>query len=93
MKAAILAIGVLTFAVGTASAQYTGYQGYRGYQSGFGTGSNPAGVYHQGYTTQNGTYVQPHYQSAPNSTQYDNWSTRGNVNPYTGQVGTRTPHW
>jgi len=24
-----------------------------------------------------------------NNTTYDNWSTRGNVNPYTGQVGTR----
>jgi hypothetical protein len=49
-------------------------------------------VYHQGYTTQGGTYVQPHYQSAPNSTTYDNWSTQGNVNPYTGQAGTRSPY-
>ena len=27
--------------------------------------------------------------SSPNNTTYDNWSTRGNVNPYTGQLGTR----
>lgn len=71
-----------------AAAQYTGYQGYGGY----GTGSNPNGVYHQGYTTQQGTYVQPHMQSAPNTTQMDNWSTRGNTNPYTGQMGTRSPY-
>ena len=36
-------------------------------------------VYHQGYTNRNGTYVQPHYQSAPNNTRADNWSSQGNV--------------
>jgi hypothetical protein len=42
-----------------------------------------------GYYRTDGTYVQPHWRSSPNNTIYDNWSTRGNVNPYTGQVGTR----
>ncbi len=46
-------------------------------------------VYVRGYFKSDGTYVQPHYRSAPNSTRFDNWSTRGNVNPYTGQRGTR----
>ena len=91
MKTMILAIGILALVAGPASAQYTGYRGYQGY-GGYGTGSNPTGVYHQGYTN-HGTYVQPHYQSAPNTTQYDNWSTRGNINPYTGQMGHRTPQW
>lgn len=50
------------------------------------------GVYHQGYTNRNGTYVQPHYQSAPNNTRADNWSSQGNVNPYTGNAGTRDPY-
>lgn len=50
------------------------------------------GVYHQGYITQQGTYVAPHYQSPPNGTTFDNWSTRGNTNPYTGQAGTRNPY-
>jgi len=50
-----------------------------------------ADVYVQGYTKANGTYVQPHYRSSPNSTTYDNWSTKGNVNPYTGQYGTKSP--
>lgn len=45
----------------------------------------------RGYYRSNGTYVQPHYRSNPNSTVYDNYSTKGNVNPYTGQWGTRTP--
>lgn len=44
-----------------------------------------------GYTKSNGTVVQGHYRSSPNNTRYDNWSSRGNVNPYTGRVGTRNP--
>ena len=45
--------------------------------------------YVSGYTRRDGTYVQPHFQSNPNSTTSDNYSTRGNVNPYTGQLGTQ----
>ena len=43
----------------------------------------------KGYYKSNGTYVQPHYRSLPNSTTSDNWSTSGNTNPYTGEKGTR----
>jgi hypothetical protein len=45
--------------------------------------------YVQGYTKQNGTYVAPHMQTNPDATRANNWSTRGNVNPYTGQPGTK----
>jgi len=45
----------------------------------------------RGYTKKNGTYVQPHHQTNPNHTQRDNWSSKPNVNPYTGKQGTRTP--
>jgi opacity protein-like surface antigen len=51
-----------------------------------------AQVYVRGYTRSDGTYVAPHYRSSPNSTTLDNYSTRGNVNPYTGRVGTRDPY-
>jgi hypothetical protein len=44
-----------------------------------------------GYIRRDGTYVQPHYRSAPDGDRSNNWSTRGNVNPYTGQPGTRSP--
>ena len=44
------------------------------------------------YYRQDGTYVQPHYQTNPNGNPYDNWSTRGNVNPFNGQPGTRNPY-
>jgi len=42
-----------------------------------------------GYFKGDGTYVQGHYRSSPNSTNTDNYSTQGNVNPYTGTEGTR----
>lgn len=45
--------------------------------------------YVKGYTRSNGTYVAPHYQTNPNSTTSDNYSTVGNVNPYTGAPGTK----
>ncbi|MFC7522003.1 hypothetical protein ACFQS6_22465 [Xanthomonas populi] len=48
--------------------------------------------YVRGYTRANGTYVAPHYQSAPNSTKLDNYSTQGNNNPYSGQEGTVDPY-
>ena len=44
-----------------------------------------------GYTTKKGTYVKPHRQTNPNKTKRDNWSTKGNVNPYTGKAGTKSP--
>lgn len=45
-------------------------------------------IYVHGYTRRDGTYVQPHYRTAPDNTTRNNYSYRGNVNPYTGEVGT-----
>ena len=39
----------------------------------------------------NGNLHQGHYQTNPNGTNHDNYSTRGNFNPYTGQFGTIDP--
>ena len=44
-----------------------------------------------GYTRKNGTYVQPHIRSSPNSNPYDNYSFPGNTNPYTGKTSTGNP--
>ena len=46
-----------------------------------------ADVYVKGYYRSNGTYVDPHYRTSPNNSTYDNWSSYGNTNPYTGQKG------
>ena len=41
------------------------------------------------HVTRHGTYVRRHMQTNPNHTKRDNYSTKGNVNPYTGKRGTR----
>lgn len=41
----------------------------------------------KGYYRSNGTYVKPHVRTAPNNTIDDNFSTYGNINPYTGKSG------
>lgn len=51
-----------------------------------------ADVYVPGYVKKDGTYVQGHYQTSPNGTKLDNYSTQGNTNPYTGQRGTVDPY-
>lgn len=46
----------------------------------------------RGHTTREGVYVPPHVRTAPNETKADNWSSRPNVNPYTGKAGTADPY-
>ena len=48
-----------------------------------------ADVHVDGYYRKDGTYVQPHYRSNPDGNPNNNWSTQGNINPYTGQEGTK----
>jgi hypothetical protein len=45
----------------------------------------------RGHVRRDGTYVQPHVRSAPDRSYNNNWSTSPNINPYTGQQGTRQP--
>lgn len=51
----------------------------------------PAAVHVSGYVKRNGTYVQPHYQTTPDNSRRNNWSSKPNVNPYTGKPGTVDP--
>lgn len=46
----------------------------------------------KGYVRKDGTYVAPHVRSSPNSSKLDNYSTKGNVNPYNGRTGTVDPY-
>jgi len=80
---------------------YGGYGGghsYRSYGSGHsygsysyspGTGSKSSSTYVHGYMRKNGTYVEGYRRSTPDHSFENNWSTKGNVNPYTGKIGTR----
>jgi hypothetical protein len=40
--------------------------------------------------TKKGTYKPAHTRTSPNRTQRDNYSAKGNRNPYTGKQGTKT---
>ena len=42
-----------------------------------------------GHTTKKGTYVAPSHATNSNGTKKDNYSQKGNVNPYTGKPGTK----
>ena len=93
MKAS-LTLAALLLSLCPAAAQLYGSPQTGPYGTGLsGTGSNPNSHYVQPHVNSNGTYTQGHYQTNPNNTQLDNYSTRGNYNPYTGQYGTRTPRY
>lgn len=51
-----------------------------------------ADTYVNGYYRSNGTYVQPHYRTTADSNPYNNYSTKGNYNPYTGEKGYVNPN-
>lgn len=79
MKIALAAcvLGIAMTVAGTVAAR------------GKGGSSSPHTV--KGHVTKDGTYVAPHVRTSPNSTKLDNYSTKGNVNPYTGKEGTKDP--
>jgi hypothetical protein len=53
----------------------------------FAAGDHPV----RGHVTKKGKYVAPTRATNPNSTQRDNYSSKPNVNPYSGKRGTHTP--
>jgi hypothetical protein len=51
----------------------------------------PDEVFVQSYMRKNGTYVQAHRRTKADKTLSNNWSSFGNINPYTGKRGLATP--
>ena len=43
------------------------------------------------YKPSTGSYVAPNYKTTPNRSKFDNFSTKGNYNPYTGKKGSVNP--
>jgi hypothetical protein len=78
-------IAAVVFSSTAASAQY----GYNHSYVGPGTGSNSNNHYVAPYTNRSGDFHPGHYQTSPNSTPLDNYGTNPNINPYSGQYGTR----
>ena len=63
--------------------------GFSSSYGGYGTGSNSRSHHVAPSIDRSGEYRGGHYRTNPNNTTLDNYSTRGNVNPFTGQTGTR----
>ena len=61
----------------------------RGRSFGPGLGSNPRLHAVRPYVRRDGRLIPPHWRSNPNREWQDNWSTKPNVNPYTGREGSR----
>ncbi|SFE75211.1 hypothetical protein [Alteribacillus iranensis] len=55
------------------------------------TNTATADTWVNGYTRDDGTYVEGHFRSDPDGYFWNNYSSYGNVNPYTGERGTKLP--
>lgn len=55
-----------------------------------GTGAKSSSTTVHGYTKKDGTYVAPAKRTTPDKNFNNNYSTKGNTNPYTGKAGTKT---
>jgi hypothetical protein len=75
----LIAISLTALAIITASPAFAGRS------------SRSGSVQVRGYTTKSGTYVAPHRRTTPDHSIYNNYSTKGNINPYTGKEGTVVP--
>jgi hypothetical protein len=53
-----------------------------------GSGASSSSHVVRGYVTKRGTHVASHRQTNPDHTQRNNYSTKGNVNPSNGKLGT-----
>jgi hypothetical protein len=49
-------------------------------------------VWVNGYYRRDGTYVPGYHRSAPDGNPWNNYSTKGNINPYTGKPGYVDPY-
>ncbi len=76
---------------GGGGGSHYGSHGSSSHSSHAGTSSIGSSHSVSGYTRKDGTYVAPSHATNPNQTAHDNWTTKGNTNPYTGKDGTREP--
>lgn len=48
--------------------------------------------YTKGYIKRNGTYVSGYHRTRSDGVKMNNYSTKGNINPYTGRRGYKSPY-
>lgn len=46
----------------------------------------------KGHFRKSGGFVAPHHRTNPDGQKFNNWSTQGNTNPFTGKRGYRNPY-
>ncbi|MDE1150481.1 MAG: hypothetical protein PW843_28365 [Azospirillaceae bacterium] len=73
----------------SSTAEARGHGGHSGHSHARSHRSYSHDHYVRPHVTKRGTYVHGHMQTNPNKTRNDNYSTKGNTNPYTGQSGTK----
>ena len=44
-----------------------------------------------GHFRADGVYVRDHFKTNPDDSGWNNWSSKGNLNPHTGAIGTKIP--
>jgi hypothetical protein len=86
-KILIVTLSIVLCSVADAKGGGRGYHSYNNGKVFSGAGSNSRSHYVKGYTTQQGSYVSPHYSTNPNRFQRDNYSTRGNYNFHNDRTG------
>ncbi len=59
---------------------------------GFALSATAKTVHVRAHVTKTGTYVPAHVRTAPDHSKANNWSSKPNVNPYTGKAGTKDPN-
>lgn len=59
----------------------------------FGQFTNPSTVKVKSYTKKDGTWVQSYTKTAPNKTNWDNYSTKPNINVNTDKKGYKAPDY
>lgn len=85
LLAGVIAIGVSNCALARGGGGHSGHSATSTHSSSSSSSDHTV----RAYTKTDGTYVPQSHATNPNSTRNDNYSTRGNVNPYTGKEGTK----
>lgn len=84
----VVVIAISVALSGNVYARGSSFGTHSSFKSGYSSGSGSDHAV-SGYTRSNGAYVRPSHATNPDSTRNNNYSTKGNVNPYTGKPGTK----
>lgn len=79
----------IVVALSVSSVAHASRSGFHAPKPSTGTGSKLSSTRVAPSVSKNGVYTPPHSRSTPDASKSNNWSTKGNVNPYTGKKGSK----